>query len=78
MNDDAKVRTIKFAFVRIIYTFLVITAMSPISPPRITNSPPSPPPMIPTTMSTIAQTRVDALFAPIIAIIPQIIETIPK
>ena len=52
--------------------------MSPISPPRITNSPPSPPPMIPTIMSTIAQIRVAALFEPIIAMMPQIMETIPK
>ena len=60
------------------YTLLVIAAMSPISPPRITNNPPSPPPMIPTTMSIIAQTMVVTLFAPMIAMTPQIIVTIPK
>ena len=56
---------------------MVNTAISPSNPPKTTSSPPSPPPMIPTIMSTIAQTRVLALLAPIIAITPQIIVTIP-
>lgn len=64
--------------IRVSYVFLSITAMSPISPPRITNNPPSPPPMIPTIMSTIAQTIVVTLLEPMIAIMPQITATIPK
>jgi hypothetical protein len=60
-----------------IYAFLVITTMIPSNPPKITSSPPKPPPMIPTIISTIAQARVLALLAPIIAITPQIIATIP-
>ena len=60
------------------YVFLIITAINPISPPRITNNPPSPPPMTPTIMRKIAQTMVVTLLAPMIAMMPQMIVTIPK
>jgi hypothetical protein len=74
-NKPIGFRRIKF---KRVYALLVKTTIIPSNPPKTTSSPPNPPPMIPTIMSTIAQTRVLALLAPIIAITPQIIATIPK
>lgn len=76
-NVDVRFNWIKLGYIECTYVFLLTTVTSPSSPPSTTSSPPSPPPMIPTIMSTIAQTRVFALFAPTIAMTPQIMLTMP-
>lgn len=60
---------------KLVHTFLAKAVTSPNSPPRITSNPPNPPPTNPTIINTMAQTRVLALFAPMIAMTPQITVT---